>query len=272
MSTTVHGFGFVGIGLAAFISLGAGPAHAAPQALALVATDGDVSLNCNGGECKAEMSAFCLQQDRLTPTRGTPYDVVDGSDLVLKGETADGRVIVLEAKKYLHFATERTHVAVRVSVSEAEMRALGIAKVRVNVGENVALLPEPTANDDRPQLEADLLLLGGPMRMLGAKLVDRNQRHMVAARLTSRIINDIPEDDRISPQQGEALWQATMREAAGQDLSAEGVGLARRAMEFCEFAVSTRARGAMRSCLQSEHDDFLSILNSNYWTAVKTGS
>ena len=272
MSTTLRSFGFVGIGMAALFAFGAASAQAAPQALALVSTDGDVTLNCDGRECKAEMSAFCLQHDRQTPTRGTRYDLVDGSDLILKGETAEGREVVLDAKQYLRFTTERTHVAMRVSVPAAELRALGVTNVSINIGENVALLPEPTADDDRPQLEADLLILGGPMRLLGAKLVDRNQQHMVAARITSRIINDIPAGSSISPADGEALWQATMQGTAGQSTSPEGVGLARRAMEFCKFAVSTRARGEMRGCLQSEHDNFLQILNSNYWTAVKTGS
>ena len=44
-----------------------GPATAAPQALALVATHGKVALNCDGHVCKAEFSTFCLQPDRMSP-------------------------------------------------------------------------------------------------------------------------------------------------------------------------------------------------------------
>jgi hypothetical protein len=265
-------FGLLGLGLTAVLGAGAGPAQAAPQALALVATGGDVSLACDGDECKAEMSAFCLQHDRTTPVRGTRYDLVDGSDLILKGETADGREIVLDAGKLLKFHTERTHVALRVSIPQAELQALGVAKVRINVGENVALLPEPEANDSRPQQESDLLILAGPLRILGAKLVDRNRGHMVAARLTNRMINGVSADASITADEGEQLWQSTLAGVKEQGLPSEGVGLARRAVEFCKFAIDNRVQRTMRGCLQSEHDDFLKVLNGNFWTAVKTGS
>jgi hypothetical protein len=268
MSSTLR---TIGLGLGLATALGIGSAQAAPQALALVASGGDVSLTCDGTECKAEMSAFCLQHDRMTPIRGTRYDLVDGSDLILKGETADGREVVLDSGK-LRFATERTHVAMRVSLPQEEMEALGVTKVRINVGENVALLPEPEANDSRPQQEADLLILAGPLRQLGAKLVDRNQRHMVAARLTNRMINEVPTGKSATAADGEQVWRTTIDAMQGQELSSEGVGLARRAVDFCKFAIGTGAQSSMQGCLQSEHDDFLKILNSNYWTAVKTGS
>jgi len=272
MSSMVRRFGLLGLGMTAALGVGISSAQAAPQALALVATGGDVALVCDGDECKAEMSAFCLQYDRTTPVRGTRYDLVDGSDLILKGQAADGREIVLDAGKLLKFHTERTHLAMRVSVPQAELDALGVTKVSLNVGENVALLPEPEANDSRPQQEADLLLLAGPLRVLGAKLVDRNRGHMVAARLTSRMINGVAADAPITADEGEQLWQSTLAGVKDQELSSEGVNLARRAVDFCKFAIDNRVQRSMRGCLQSEHDDFLKILNGNFWTAVKTGS
>lgn len=271
MSMTLRSIALAGAGMLALLGLSGGAA-AAPQALALVSTGGDVTLACEGGECSAEMSAFCLQPTRNTPVRGTKYNLVDGSDLILKGETADGREIVLDSGKYLRFASERTHVAMRVTVSAAEMAALGIDKVRLNVGENVALLPEPTPGDDRPHLEADLLVLTGSLRQLGTRVVDFNRKHMVAARLTNRMINGLPAHGQVSGAESERLWQSTLQSTEGQSLPGEGVGMARRAVEFCNFATENQALSSMRRCLQSEHDDMLEILNQNYWQAVKTGS
>jgi len=271
MSTNLCRMGLAGIGMMALLGLSGGAA-AAPQALALVSTSGDITLACEGDQCGAEMSAFCLQPNRNTPVRGTKYNLVDGSDLILKGETGDGREIVLDSAKYLRFASERTHVAMRVSVSAEEMAALGIREVKLNVGENVALLPEPTPGDERPHLDADLLILTGSLRKLGTKVVDFNRKHMVAARLTSRMINEISINGQVSEAESEQLWQNALQSAQGQTLPGDGVGMARRAVEFCNFATRNRVLSSMRSCLQSEHDDMLEILNSNYWQAVKTGS
>lgn len=271
MSINLRSIGCAGIGLVALLGL-SGEVQAAPQALALVSTGGDVALACRGDQCSAEMSAFCLQPTRTTPVRGTKYNLVDGSDIILKGETADGREIVLDGGEYLRFTSERTHVAVRVSVSAEEMASLGIETVKLNVGENVALLPEPKPGDDRPHLEADLLVLTGSLRQLGTKVVDFNRKHMVGARLTSRMINGMPTHGQPSETESERLWQSALRSAGEQSLPAEGVGMARRAVEFCNFATKNRALSSMRRCLQSEHDDMLEILNANYWQAVKTGS
>src|SRR5712671_2103843 len=46
-------------------------AHAAPQALGLVASSEPLPLICEGGECQVHMSAFCLQEAREIPPLGT---------------------------------------------------------------------------------------------------------------------------------------------------------------------------------------------------------
>lgn len=267
----LRSLGIIALGMSALLGVSGG-AEAAPQALALVSTGGDITLACKGGECSAEMSSFCLQPNRIGPVRGTKYNLVDGSDIILKGETADGREVILDSGKYLRFASERTHVAMLVSVSAEAMAALGIEKIKLNVGENVALLPEPVPGDDRPQLEADLLVLTGSLRTLGTRLVDFNRQHMVGARLTSRMINEMPLHGQIGEAESERLWQSAFQSARDQNLPEEGIGMARRAVEFCNFAAQNRVMSSMRRCLQSEHDDMLEILNSNYWQAVKTGS
>ena len=74
----------------AAITIAPGDAPAAPQALALLASNGAVPLTCAGGACRTELSAFCLQQERAMPLPGTKYSVVDRDRLTLVVTAADG--------------------------------------------------------------------------------------------------------------------------------------------------------------------------------------
>ena len=65
-----------GLLLAAAVPVGA---QAAPQMLGLARTVGLTPLHCAGGECTAELTAFCLQQERDMPRAGTVYVPAPGS-------------------------------------------------------------------------------------------------------------------------------------------------------------------------------------------------
>ncbi len=262
----------IGLAAAGALAVSATGAAAAPQALALVATLGEVPLSCESGVCKAEFSAFCLQPDRYTPMKGTRYHMVQGGDLKLLGKRADGEDVVLAAAENLDFLTKRTHVALEISIPRSRLAKLGVESVRIAVGKNVSLMPEARPNDPNPMTEADLAL-AGQLRTLGAKIIDRNPDHMVAARITSRMINALPALGRVSTAENDVVWKQALGAAGGNEISPLARKLARQAVEFCDFAVERKARhGGMRRCLQKEHDDMLDILNSGYWNAVKTGS
>ena len=68
--------------LAILVFAGTHGTRAAPQLLGLVSTGSPVDLNCSGGTCSAEFSAFCLQPKRSLPTQGTAYRLAPGSDVV----------------------------------------------------------------------------------------------------------------------------------------------------------------------------------------------
>ena len=55
-------------------------ARAAPQVLALISTQGEVGLACNGSECAATFSSFCLQNQRSSPPSGTAYHLASADD------------------------------------------------------------------------------------------------------------------------------------------------------------------------------------------------
>ena len=96
MHNCFKGIGLAGLILAAPLALVSGDARAAPQALALVATKGTVALACEGRECSAELTTFCLQVDRVSPPRGTRYHLVNAGQVRLVGTTRDGREIRLD--------------------------------------------------------------------------------------------------------------------------------------------------------------------------------
>ena len=245
----------------------ASAAGAEPQALALVATGGEVELKCEGGECGAEFTTFCLQSDRFSPVRGTAYRLAGAGDLALRGTARDGREVSLDPRAFLAIESLRAHLAVRVSISRERLELLGLEKVAVRVGEGVLMVPQSEADD-----AGALAVLSRSLRGLGSRIVDRNERRMVAARITNRMINDLPERGGAGAAGGDAAWR---RAVGGEDRSALAPGavdLARSAYELCYYAVTSDSLGSLRKCLQTHHDGFVGFLNSRNWTAVKTGS
>ncbi|MBM3488928.1 MAG: hypothetical protein FJX68_00530 [Alphaproteobacteria bacterium] len=243
---------------------GTRPAAAELQLLALVATDGAVALACERGQCAADFSAFCLQAERRAPEPGETYRLLGGESVRLTGVTADGGLLSLPAADLLRVNVLRTHVSVRLAVPEERVRALGVVRLEVEVGEDATLLP--LADDRAPHAGAP----ADGLRQAGARLVDRNREVMAAARLTQRLINALPEG-RETAAQRDRVWQAAAAPFAGASQDA-GAELARRTHDRCRDASAAGLFAGMRSCLESLHDAMLGDLNKAYWDALKTGS
>ncbi len=258
--------------LAALVALGSGAAQAAPQALALVATEGKVGLTCEGGECSAELTSFCLDAGRFAPSRGTEYRVAGGGLIRLLGTTGDGRALVLDARTHLRFESARRHLAVRVSVDRAALAALRITRAEIEIAENVALLPVSRPGDPDPITESEAALLTGPLRHLGSLVVDDNTERMHAARVTSRIINLLPPRGGTGAPASEALWRGATAATGASVLTPAARNRARGAFELCRFVGTVGGPSSLRRCLQEQHDGFVDFLNSKYWEAVKTGT
>jgi len=263
--------GSAGMVLAALVALGSGIAQAAPQALALVSTYGKVGMTCEGGECSAELSSFCLDSSRFSPSRGTPYHLVGNSQIRLSGITEDGRVLSLDARSYLSFESARRHLAVKASVPRAALTALGIARVEIDIGENVALLPVPQPGDPDRITESEAAVLTGPLRQLGSHILDNNGERMQAARVTSRMINLLPARGATGAA-NETLWRRATSDSNVGKTTPEALRRARGAFELCRYVGSVGGSKSLRRCLQDQHDGFIDFLNSEYWEAVKTGT
>jgi len=254
--------------VAASLTLGTGTALAEPQVLALVATLGKVALACEGGECGAEFSSFCLERDRFSPTENTPYVLANSGGITVVGVTGDGREVSFAPGDGLKIRSRRAHVAVRISMPRHRFDALGLRSVALVVGENVALLPEPKPGTESARDAAERAMVTGALRGLGTRIVDQNTDRMMAARITNRVINALPHrsgDDAIR----EKVWRRAIGD--GQ-LPAAAIGKARGAFELCKFARNRGSISSMRACLQSHHDQFIDYLNTDYWKAVNIGS
>lgn len=269
MGTAFRAIAWAGM-VAAAISTGGGGAWAAPQALALVSTGGGIELTCRGDACFADFTTFCLQKDRVSPPSGTAYRLA-GGDIRVLGTTPDGASVSLDPRLSLTFGSRREHFAVRLSMAGSERNRLGLTKVTVSVGENVAILPVAVPGDPNPHTEAEIALLVGSLRPVGSALVDANHDNMVAARITNRIINGLPEDGWTSDRTRRRLLEGAL-DGAGGALAPEAKDRVRGVFELCNWSLNTAALTSMRRCLEGHHDIFVRYLNTKYWNALKVGS
>ena len=248
------------------------PAEAAPQALGLVSTEGEVPLNCQGGDCQAEFTAFCLQPDRFSPVSGTRYELISSDSIALSATKIGGGVVALDAAKHLVFEAARGHVAMRLSMPRQTLARLGLTRVTVSVKAKAALLPLGGDKEVDEWGEGERSLVAGPLRSLGARIVDHNSGRMPAARFTNRVINALPADRASDPEDVQALVRRPGGAFDPADLAPNARRFARNALELCSYAVGSNSQSDMRRCLQGQHDNLINFLNSSYWTAVKTGS
>ena len=244
----------------------AAPALAAPQPLALVATLGPVELQCDGRDCAAEFTAFCLQEDRASPDRGHAYRAVGAVQAVARDGA--GREVALPVE-LLEARALRTHVAVRLSVPERTLRERGLSRPSVTVGEDASLAPAPQTNDSRPIEDDELALAAGPLRTIGSRIVDLDPERMPAARIVNRLLNALPP--QAAAERREGLWSRVV-EPAVEGLPEGAVQRAKAIHDLCQYAVQTGSDPSLRRCLEGRHDSLVGGLNGAYWRALKTGS
>lgn len=247
-------------------------ARAAPQALALLSTQGDVQLVCDGGQCAATFSSYCLQAERASPVAGTTYQLAGAEDIRVTGIDRQGRKISLDAAEALRFTAMRTQVAVRISIAESRLAELGLSGISVDVGQDATLLPMPLAGDGDPLSEAEIALATGPLRQAAARLVDRDSGRAATVRWLSGLVNALPEDPAREGQVRDALIRSVVDGAGMARLSGQARDLVHVALRSCNLDVGLQIYPSFRRCLESAHDAHLWNLNADYWLSVQAGS
>lgn len=246
--------------------------RAAPQALALLSTQGGVQLSCDGDQCAATFSSFCLQNERPSPPGGTAYQLASADDIRVTGLDGQGRRVSLDAMDMLTLTALRTQVAVRISIAKSRLAALKLSQVRVEVGENVTLLPIPQAGDRNPFSEVEISLAKDTLRVAGSRIVDAEGVRTATVRWLSGLANALPEDSAGEATVRDGLVQAAVSGPAMAGMSPEARGLAQGALAGCGLDVQLQIYPSIRRCLESAHDAYLWNLNADYWQAIQTGS
>ena len=250
----------------AIIALSVAPSLAAPQILALLATPEPVPLSCEAGVCRAELAAFCMQQQRPGPTNGTRYRIHDAAAMSIVGQTTDGRQVAIPLGAEAEIITVRGYKSVRVSVAEASLA--GLRDAALLVSPRASLVPEPKAGDGFPLTEDEIAHVTGPLRYLAASVMERRADRRDAAVIVSHLVNALPVLDRLSPAEKEGLWDRVIGDGRGH-WSPAGLSRGRQALDIC------RERGGFvnwRACLTFRQDMLMQDLNMDYWNAVKPGS
>lgn len=252
--------------LIVFTLIGLSRASAEPQILGLIASLEPVSLNCERGQCSAEFTSYCIEQNRKPPILGTVYYIHDPQTLIVEGVRDDGETVRLQAPGLLDIASARGRSAVRMSLPANFLKQNRLASVRVTVGERATLIPKPDPNARRPHNEFDIALATGPLRNVAAAIIDGGGERVDAARQTARLINALPRAGRASEARRDGVWQTV-----GLSPIAPGHALVEAGFKRC-YEVTWSGMMSLRQCLGSLHDRLISKLNVDYWKAVETGS
>ena len=255
----------------AAITIAPRDAPAAPQALALLASNGAVPLACAAGACKTEFSAFCLQQERAMPLPGTKYSAVDRDRLTLVITAVDGAERRLPAPLYVEITSARMYTAVTISISEHELANLGAVSAAIEVGDGATLVPDPVVGDPLPQTVSDIKAASGPIRAAGTRIVDHGGEAADTARVIGRLINALPPEYRASAGRGAALWRDVV-EPRAQDFGNPGLARSHDMYRACYSHAGNGATYSLRGCLEAGHDALMQELNAKFWAALKLGS
>lgn len=261
-----------GLALAATLQIGA--AQAAPQVLGLVADNGfPTPLVCDGFECSAQFSSFCLQEGRGSPPTGTAYTPAPGGTLTLLATAPGGRSLRLPAAETLRIATAIGFTSVTMSLPQSGRdriaETLGAApeeiRLAVTVGPSVSLLPVPMAGDADPQTAEEIALATGKLRDVAERLFEAPGVSADAARLTTLLINSLPARGRETVEMRSSLFDAVAALPASGSLSPEGLERAQALYADCRISVESSSMFSMRECLRLRHADLMVRSNRKFW-------
>lgn len=245
-------------------------ALAAPQVLAVAATQSPLNFQCYNGICEVELSAMCLQKNRRFPTSDNVYHTnnSDGFTLVLRSAT--GAETRIPAGDLISLRSKRSFTAVAVRIPQADMESLGASGVALEVADGISLVPETPEHDMYPFGDGEVEHAEGPLRSLASGWLSGDDETTVAVRMVNQLINSMPLRDRMAPARRQSLWQDVFSNP-DQPASA-GAGHAYALYDGCLTRTEDMAGQNLRSCLEMRHDSMVYHMNTEYWIAAEPGS
>jgi hypothetical protein len=250
------------------VLLAGGSAQAAPQILGIVASNGlPTPLRCAQGYCSAYLASFCLQEARYAPNSGSEYHLAPGGRLTIVARLADGRSLRLVGDELLTIRTRSGFTALRVSLPEAKLAALGATSAAVEVGPGTTVLPRAYAGDPDPQSGEEVAAATGTLRRLAAKTFDRAGETADAARLIELVINRLSDQSAAPAVAG--LWDEIARQAGRSGVGRPGIDAAAAVVAECQASGSDFASGV---CLEMRQAELMTSLNRRFWDQAAGGS
>ena len=245
-----------------------GRASAAPQILGLLATTAPTPLTCNDGVCSAQFSAFCLQEHRISPTAGTAYRPARGTALTLSFTGPDGIERTLPVGHRATIEAHRAFHAVRITVPENHIRALGGQNAAIAVGTLASLIPVAQPGDTTPLDAKEIAYITGPHRKAVENVLDTETT--VAAQTVSRLISALPRG-WTTAERRKQLWRDVMGNAP-MPSSRAGLRSAERDYLYCKRWADTGRGYGLRDCLEEMHDYTTSGITKKAWAVSQPGS
>jgi hypothetical protein len=235
-----------------------------------VATNGATPLTCEGGICTAEISAFCLQEYRGEPARGTAYNLVDPTKILLVASAADGREIRRSVGHVAHLTVTRGQYALRISLPQDMLAAMGSRDAAIVVAPLASAIPVPVVGDPNPLTEQEIALAAGPLRTAAQPIVAGNEQNAVAARITNRLLNLLPPEGNGTRVAHNRAFDTALGARRSSPNADYGVVRATEAFHTCRTL--RMVDGGVKRCLETAHDRFMGFVNIDYWRAVGAGS
>ncbi len=241
-------------------------AHAAPQMLGVIATKQPLPMTCADGVCVAELSTFCLQKKRPSPTRGTGYAPFDAAhfEIVITDATGGNRTLETGEMGFA-FTAERGFTAVEAQLDADELARLGAVSASVVVVEGATLIPMPTADDTDPLSAHEIAYFAGTLRDKARTWLSDADERTAALQTIATIINSSAAADanERSPETAVTVDPAAL--PAGAPMPARAI------YEGCQARVAQGWSG-LGSCLKVQHDVLMQQINNDYWNGVEAGS
>jgi hypothetical protein len=221
------------------------------------------------GTCSGHFSAFCLQEQRPAPSADSEYRLAPGSALTLIASFADGHTARLPAGDLLTIRTRIGFTSVRISLAEEKLEALGAVSVAVEVAPLTSILPRPIAGDPDPLSAQEIALATGPMRRAAELPFEKPGETADAERISSLIVNLLPEDEPQSTAGREAVWNRALALAsAGGAPSPAGIEDAHRIYSGCELSIASLTSFNLRTCMEIHHADLMAETNRGFWNSI----
>ena len=244
-------------------------AQASPQVLGLQASLRPTVMQCTAAGCRADLSAFCLEQHRPDPRVGTVYHPAPNAPITVVVISRSGAIQRIDGSKYLSFVDERGFASITASLPASALAGLDVASVSIEVGKDASLLPDEKPGEANPQLADELALATGTNRQKAETYFDQSGRDADAIRLTNAMLNTLTPHSRNRSDTDGAVLNKALAQYQGAAVDPAGVALAETIHQDCVTKTDvTHHVDSMRDCLEGSHDVLVTHTNIDFWDSL----